>query len=282
MFTLPEPPLLYPRNISGVETITVEVSSNRKILYVMPPTILYHYTSIDTAYKILEGSKLKFSAPSTFNDPFDMYEGLVDFTATTQQKNEWGRNVFANQPRQQKRKLKKLINKTGDKFPLITRSAFTAMKTLSGVCCFSEFSNVQLMWSHYANKHNGVCLGFDFHPIVNRFDFNLEIRQVNYPNKIIPINFQSERDAAIAQWLSTKSKVWEYEHEYRIIIHDRNGRDFFNFERPCLKEIYFGCKVQQKDIDNIVELLITKSYTPRIKKKMIIDDSIFDIKAIDL
>jgi hypothetical protein len=30
-----------------------------------------------------------------------------------------------------------------------------------GVSCFSESWNSILMWSHYADRHKGICLGFD-------------------------------------------------------------------------------------------------------------------------
>ena len=218
----------------------------------------------------------------TFNDPFDMYEGLLDFTATNQQKKAWANNTYEGKSRTVRRRLQKLTKKVGPNYPVAVKHGFTEMKKDSGVCCFSKFNNVQLMWSHYANKHEGICFGFDFEPINTRNDFTLILGEVSYPDKIKPISFASYRDAAIDYWLYTKSKAWSYEHEIRALIYDRKGYNFFEFERACLKEIYFGCRVSTKQIEDTLSFLTQHNYKPVIKRKMIIDDSLFDIKSVDL
>ena len=43
------------------------------------PERIYKYISLETAIKILENNSLKFSKPSTFNDPFDSDVNLLDF-----------------------------------------------------------------------------------------------------------------------------------------------------------------------------------------------------------
>jgi len=55
------------------------------------------------------------------------------------------------------------------------RSAFRATKDQlnesKGLICFSKSWSSPLMWGHYAEKHTGICLGFDvpdklFEPVI--------------------------------------------------------------------------------------------------------------------
>ena len=39
---------------------------------------------------------------------------------------------------------------------------FISDKNFARICCFSEDGNNKLMWGHYADSYNGVCLEFDF------------------------------------------------------------------------------------------------------------------------
>jgi len=282
---IPIPPLLYPRDFHEPDLTSIDVTitpGQPATHFEIPPPIIYHYTNLDSAEKIINARSLKFSAPITFNDPFDMYEGLVDFGATETQKKNWAKNTYADKTRRDRRRLQKMTHQAGNKFSVAARHGFTVMKESSGVCCFSKYPNVHLMWSHYADKHKGICFGFDFQPINTRADFVLVIRKAEYIHNIKPINLQSNRDAALDQWLYTKSEVWSYEHEIRALIYDRKGKDFFEFERACLKEIYFGCRVSPQFIDATLVLLERNKFLVSTKKKFIIDDTSFSIKAIDL
>ncbi|MBE0533371.1 MAG: DUF2971 domain-containing protein [Rhodospirillales bacterium] len=115
------------------------------------------------------------------------------------------------------------------------REAFHKMKlALSeyhGLLCFSRRWRNPLLWSHYADRHRGLCLGFD---IPDELAMG-----VNYTvNRLVPNDlFSPDKTAsarAMAKVLATKFSHWRYEDEVRLFVslEDRNPQDghfFYDF-----------------------------------------------------
>ena len=104
-----------------------------------------------------------------------------------------------------------------------------------------------LLWAHYSNGYKGFCLEFrtDYEP------FN-KLHKVNYVSKFPEIDFVSEvlqgNSTKLIELYCTKSKVWKYEKEWRV-IHTSAGTEFI-YKPECLKAVYFGPKMdsQYKEI----------------------------------
>ena len=76
-----------------------------------------------------------------------------------------------------------------------------------GLLCFAKSWHNPVQWSHYADNHRGLCLGFDIPD-------NLP-RQVSYVNS--RFNWPSVVDESfMVQLLFTKFSHWSYEDEYRL------------------------------------------------------------------
>jgi hypothetical protein len=85
-----------------------------------------------------------------------------------------------------------------------------------GVLCFSEAKNDLLQWAHYADRHKGMCLGFDVSGGMGKFG------RVKY--KTHRILFPEKLDEPFSwKLLSTKSKVWAYEKERRVFVELKDG-----------------------------------------------------------
>lgn len=251
------------------------------IKYEVPPNPLYHYTSLANAKLILEGRNLKFSSPDTFNDPFDMYEGLMDFTCSVRSVKNWLRVNEYLKSKEEKRALLKMIKENGTEgFVELGKEGFQKSKKDIGVLCLSEKFDITLLWSHYADKHSGICLGFDFNIVGRQDDFFVALRKVRYQAKITPVSFFDKRNDALDYWLHCKSLDWAYEHEVRAVINKRFGFDLFPFSRDCLKAIYFGCRVSSNDRKMILDLVDRYQYKPTTIKQMIIDNSDFAVKPV--
>jgi hypothetical protein len=69
-----------------------------------------------------------------------------------------------------------------------------------------------LMWSHYAENHNGVCLEFSVDDPV--FGFAQEVTYLSSYPPWAPHSLMSTEHPSV---LLTKSDDWRYEREYRII-----------------------------------------------------------------
>lgn len=113
-----------------------------------------------------------------------------------------------------------------------------------GMICFSRHWHNPVQWSHYADSHRGVCLGFDVP--------DSQLVRVTYSAKRLVAD--AERLAAdqqldsdmINRLLSTKYSHWKYESEVRhfVRLHDHsldNGRYFAEFSGQfSLRQVIVG------------------------------------------
>ena len=61
------------------------------------------------------------------------------------------------------------------------------------VACFSERNNSMLMWSHYAEQHTGLCVGYRLHELIKKYN----IFPVIYNNQMPQISDISNADEGI-------------------------------------------------------------------------------------
>ena len=117
-----------------------------------------------------------------------------------------------------------------------------------GMYCLSETNNNIILWSHYADKHQGFCLEFeatDYTP-----DFGLA-QQVEYSKEYPVVDFfNTPIDKQIGLVFLTKFRDWGYEKEWRIIDHE-NGPELHEYQGEFLKSVTFGlrmCEEHKKQI----------------------------------
>lgn len=222
---------------------------------------LYKYVDLKTAKTILEGGMLLYQSPSKFNDPFDPHTGLLDFTKKVD-------NLCKEFPH-----LKRSDTET------FVENAFNTVKNNIGILCLSLTNSSTLMWSHYADKHTGVCLGFQnigFKPEENGSD----AFKINYVSEFVPR--QHTLDTTIDDrvnyfyWLCTKATQWKYEQEVRILNLINSGLKPFNKSELC--EIYFGVATPQSEIDVIKQITYNQGYSFSKVGKTRIDKRKFDLE----
>jgi len=142
------------------------------------------------------------------------------------------------------------------------RKAFTGfrndMNERNGLLCFSENWNNPVLWSHYADKHKGICLGFDVTD-------GMLIKAV-YSNKLVPVKLDKTvktprfTEQFMKKLLATKFSHWKYEEEYRLYVKlDKDtmedGLYFYNFSKYLiLREIILGprCEMAISTVRNLV------------------------------
>lgn len=96
------------------------------------------------------------------------------------------------------------------------------------VFCLSEYNDSILMWSHYADKHAGVCVGVEFE---NDIIGDAKLIKVSYGNKRSTLpeyltlgqpdtdeKFLEILEALVETAVAVKSEAWEYEQEHRIVL----------------------------------------------------------------
>lgn len=210
------------------------------------PQHLYRFRQLDDKFNgIIENSAMWFSKPALFNDPFDCKSNLDENypkDAVIKWYLEQGYSLV------QANDLFSMTTK--DQLKGIVKSTLDKAIAESYVCCFAEEKDNILMWSHYTDCHQGVCLKFD---ITEDPEFFLTPVHVNYSEEYPKKNYIMDSNKTILSILTTKSSDWKYEKEIRI-VKPFAGKNKFVFKKEALKEIIFGCKTNPAKIQEIKDL----------------------------
>ena len=117
-----------------------------------------------------------------------------------------------------------------------------------GIICFSDNWRSPVMWAHYAEKHYGVCLGFD----VGDIDGECIVHEVKYNRDRLQFELDAEKDllgvdkSFVLALLYTKAHEWAYEREYRVAVNlevrdAETGHYYVDFSKDLqLREVILG------------------------------------------
>ena len=195
--------------------------------YDEPLQTMYKYTSFKSAFNILKSNEIYFAKLSEFNDPFD---GLITLGLRTTEKRkafienykkaalERGRNSPIDKDAEQI-----FINDQGMADRLARGVADDLVRTNPyGFCCLTNTCQSLPMWAHYADNHTGCCLVFDFSTYSRQkeeecFPFNY-MKEIKYHDDLPTHNMEGAW-----HYYAHKSREWEYEHEWRAIMHDKES-----------------------------------------------------------
>jgi hypothetical protein len=172
----------------------------------------YHLTTEHWALESMRRRRLKLAMLEDMNDPFE----LLGIELKTPE----DRAFFQE-------KLKPEMNRT------------------IGLLCFSRTWSNPVLWSHYADKHRGLCLGFDIP--------DQHAKEVTYVRRrlkaeIENTNFSDKNSSPGYKLITTKYKHWRYEDEVRLIIPlehaQREGSNYFvsYCDGLVLREIVVGLR----------------------------------------
>lgn len=134
-------------------------------------------------------------------------------------------------------------------------TTFQGIRKELRVDCFSEAKDSILMWSHYAKKHTGFCVEYDFHN--SKLAQHLHPVQYAQDRKFIPGSFADHDNVtanqAVYEAALYKSEEWSYEKEWRCVFYKNqlNPLPFdisrFAFDvQSCITAVYLGAKTPEK------------------------------------
>lgn len=212
---------------------------------------LYYFTQAPWAIENIVLKRLKISDINSLNDPYELMGYFVGDT--------------------KKEDIKKFKKDVSGNY---------------GIVCFSNSFQSPLMWSHYADKHRGICLGFDV-CTDDCFDVVYSKSMANFQNKF-KATLDSSNLKEAQKILFIKCKEWGYEKECRIFspipIDSSNSQSEFNFEqfgeRLQLKEVIFG--VQNNNDRASLKRFISQYYEGDIKLfRAALDLNQFRVNIVD-
>lgn len=183
---------------------------------------LYHFTNQLYGLLNIVHRRLKVARISALNDPFE-FRG-VDLS------------------NQADRKMFKQFKNDMDK--------------LSGILCFSENWKNPVHWSHYADHHRGICLGFDV-PTNTTTKIDYTDTVLKFDRDVLS-KTDDEKLKFFLKLSTTKFRHWEYEQEHRksIPLNPEEAKQPLNFvpfsDELKLSEVIVGSlsAITRKEVDD--------------------------------
>ena len=216
---------------------------------------LYKYRTIDEnnpkrSQRIFTDNELYFASKNQFNDPFDCKFDFSFDASDKEKKSYLDRNLKRDHPNWNREKKRRWIaqhlptlRNGNPEFKENLKQEVEEFISGIGVYSLSSVPDDILMWSHYANKHQGFCLKF-FDDGKDRFFARAQ--EISY-SEIYPIVNPIEDDdpVRLEKTLLRKAKHWEYEKEWRIIDpEERPG--IKHFPPRLLVGVIFGCRMTEE------------------------------------
>lgn len=193
------------------------------------PTKLYKYLDparIDNVLPEDGPSTLRLSPSSVLNDPFEVMPGLDDFVsesmlakATSKMKAEFPDDK--DMENMCRRELQQRRFRLG--FTSKYRNIFDSML---GLVSLSATPTSTLMWAHYASNFKGFVVGYTFEAVAALVpeDLSGTLAEVEYQDErprwasVDDFERQESINLNIIKCYTTKSRAWEYEQEWRLIL----------------------------------------------------------------
>ena len=193
---------------------------------------LFHYTSFESALKIISSNTLRFG----------LFENMNDIAEV---KREYFTNIDIEKVELEMKKYKSIsftwddLNKRG--------------------------YEIDSLWGYYAQKGNGVCLVFDKSILLTCLEnkvkaYHKRIEYLNNYSNVIPLIGNNEEE--VSKYISehvddlffTKSVDWKHEHEYRFLLYSFNEEETLFLNNSLLAIIL--CMPKRDEIEDTLEYKI--------------------------
>lgn len=227
---------------------------------------IYKYTSFRPEF--LDNFYLKLSRFGEFNDPFEMVMG----------------NYLSSVSQEEYDEIMSLSHTLSDGASYIDAAwdAQYGVRAVVGALCFTRKAANLLMWAHYANNHEGICIEFDakaeffngkYKDATKRI-FTDEPQKDHYQNigVLRNVEYQVERPTYVEpqelehntdSWF-VKSPEWAYEEEARLLLPLElaiHGQDknllFYTVSPEMIKSITLGCQMRKEQKEQIYDRCVS-------------------------
>jgi hypothetical protein len=260
---------------------------------------------------VLKMLRIKVTQPEEFNDPFEFTPTIVGELTEAQAEELFADEKFV-------RRQLEIMEARGAPFPggyeafrkflahpsnrkalskhfppehlqtmrRLARKNLAQVSEQFGVLCLSTVGDSIAMWSHYADKHRGIVIGFNFdHPHFA----NLNWFCVDYARQRVGVDVawtlkeSKPADSRALETFKTKSEIWSYEKEMRSMFKlsdlesvSSNGTPhyFWKIPKEAIREVKLGYRCP-KETEDSVQAAISTNDLPLTLQKADLDDARF-------
>jgi Protein of unknown function (DUF2971) len=149
------------------------------------------------------------------------------------------------------------------------RPQFGMFRGLTKACSFSERNNSILMWSHYADNHQGFCVEYDIHKLSEAHEFRRTLCPIIYANHLYDSTplFVDWIEKSRSDWneflpllaFVHKAEDWSYEREWRLLFVRQKVVPDHAWSAPTPARIFLGARMKETAKKEIRELIGGKS-----------------------
>ncbi|WP_432700689.1 DUF2971 domain-containing protein [Kluyvera cryocrescens] len=261
------------------------------------PDKLFKYKKFDAdCMDLILSDQLYFANPNQFNDPLDCKVSIVDdindeitlksiltglYQRSAEEKlNHAANNLHYHGPKT-KNKISSLseteaarrISEIYEQFMFYEDDNFSITEALAnligrlilsgynrGVLSLAENCDCPLMWSHYADNHKGLCLGYkipdNIKKTIHNINYSSNSRDIRTSQILDMINGnKAAKDEIERSIFLRKASSWQYEKEWRMIsnVGLQNASIY-------LSDIFFGLRCKDTTIYTVLKSLQGREY----------------------
>lgn len=233
-------------------------------------TRLYKYISmqpdkIKYLEEVFRDREIFFSSPTKFNDPFECRPYLTWYRKGKKLRDFFDQMVLEKFPEDNRETRRRKCNEGYKRFRInqdkYMKNLYEEFLNFTGLYCLTQIPDNILMWSHYANGHNGLVLEFD---VTKEYTLFYEAIEVHYSKEYPHVNLMEIGEPEhFKKALLTKSIDWNYEKEWRIVKTPREGgAGKYKFSNELLTGVIFGATIENKNKELVLVWL--KEYPTEI------------------
>ncbi len=215
----------------------------------------YTISDIDFLDKII-GSKptIKFSSAFNLNDPNELKFNIK----LDPHSDEMKQRYFIDNSSASEKDYDDWKNQVSPNFIWYLeqqqRGIIGQLITLS---CFTNSYDNNVMWSHYTNNHQGICVEykmelFNYLESLGGFFAQNHVRYAKEPPEIDASKYKDEEN--IWKMIFTKQSEWSYEKEIRTVRLSNENTEFIEFPQSLIKDVIIGSKAPKEFISRVLHL----------------------------
>ena len=235
-------------------------------------TALFHYCAFhpDRFEDLIANNRIYLSNTANFNDPWDCRPYFDTSRVSDPAYADRLVEYFYNAARKQTPHISEEVHRTkAAQFRASEDAMRAAIAQMSDMdaeikkryrvfCLTTKPSNI-LMWSHYANNHQGICIEFSSENDVFSGAF-----KVQYSEKYPLLDLTDDSVDRILRPLLTKSDAWAYEDEYRLIAQESKEAlapslltddNYLKLPKGAIRSVILGCMTPQSTKQAIADTL---------------------------
>lgn len=264
---------------------------------------MYKYCHPDRV-DILKNRMIRFSPPLVLNDPFELspyIKSLASTEFTQEIMTQAISELLLEYPILKTMPSSRLHEVSADWLSIFLSESTRSLVSNGlqnklnnyGVLCLTETRNNLLMWSHYADSHQGFVIEFNpandfFCRKISGEDMLRHLRKVSYSMNRPAINLSQETGENI---LFTKSEEWAYEEEWRMLMplkmasttieSPESSVHLFRFPSQAIRSVIFGCRIKKHTQEEILKALDTEEMRHVKTYKSTINQQHYKIDCIE-